>query len=155
MADEGRVVLVLVHVAAGITALLCAAVVMAAGSRQDWGTGWGAGYVAGVGVTAASAVALTGPGATLPPAVRVLLLVVAVLTASAAARGLQLARRPPTGRGSARPVQLRLLWGSVTSLVSAVAVVSTPVGIWVPVIITGVALTECGYQRVKVDPAAS
>ena len=152
-AVDVRTVVLVVHVAGGAVALLCAAVVMAAGSRQDWSTGWGTGYVGCVAVTAVSAVALTGPGATLPAAVRVVLLAVAVVTAAAAARGLQLARRPPAGRGSARPVQLRLLWGSVTSLVSAIAVVSLPVVVWVPVIIAGTLLTERGYRRARLDPA--
>lgn len=152
-AVDVRTVVLVVHVAGGAVALLCAAVVMAAGSRQDWSTGWGTGYVGCVAVTAVSAVALTGPGATLPAGVRVVLLAVAVVTAAAAARGLQLARRPPAGRGSARPVQLRLLWGSVTSLVSAIAVVSLPVVVWVPVIIAGTLLTERGYRRARLDPA--
>lgn len=140
-AVDVRTVVLVVHVAGGAVALLCAAVVMAAGSRQDWSTGWGTGYVGCVAVTAVSAVALTGPGATLPAAVRVVLLAVAVVTAAAA------------GRGSARPVQLRLLWGSVTSLVSAIAVVSLPVVVWVPVIIAGTLLTERGYRQARLDPA--
>lgn len=152
-AVDVRTVVLLVHVAGGAVALLCAAVVMAAGSRQDWSTGWGTGYVGCVAVTAVSALALTGPGATLPAAVRVVLLAVAVVTAAAAARGLQLAHRPPAGRGSARPVQLRLLWGSVTSLVAAIAVVSLPVVVWVLVIIAGTLLTERGYRRARLDPA--
>ena len=149
--DDVRTVVLSVHVAAGVTALLCAAVVMAAGSRQDWSTDLGTGYVGCVAVTALSAVALTGPGATLPVGVRAVLVAIAVVTAAAAARGLQLARRPPAGRGSARPAQLRLLWGSVTSLVSAIAVVSAPVVIWVPVIIAGTLLTEWGYRRARLD----
>ena len=151
--DDVRTVVLAVHIAAGVAALLCAAVVLAAGSRQDWGTGWGTCYVGCVGVTALSAVALTGPGATLPFGVRAVLLAVAVATAAAAARGLQLARRPPAARGSARPVQLRLLWGSLTSLVSAIAVVSAPVVVWVPVIIAGTLLTEWGYRRTRLHPA--
>lgn len=151
--DDVRTIVLVVHVAGGAVALLCAAIVMAAGSRQDWNTGWGTGYVGCLVVTAVSAVVMTGPGATLPVAVRMVLLAVAVLTAAAAARGLQLARRPDVGRGSARPVQLRLLWGSVTSLICAIAVVSLPVVVWVPVIIAGTLLTERGYRLARLDPA--
>lgn len=54
---------------------------------------------------------------------------------------------------SSWPVQLRLPWGSVTSLVSAIAVVSAPVVVWVPVIVAGTLLTERGYRRAPLDPA--
>lgn len=152
-AVDVRSVVLLLHVAGGAGALLCAAVVLLAGPRQDWSTGWGTGYVACVAMTAVSTVILSGPGATLPVGVRVVLLAIAVATAAAAARGRQLAGRPPVGRGAARPLQLRLLWGSVTSLVSAVGVVSLPVVIWVPVIIAGSLLTDRGYRRARHDPA--
>jgi len=146
---EVRTLVLVVHVAGGAAALLCAAVVMAAGSRQDWSTRWATGYVGCVAVVAASVVVLTGPGATLPAGVRVVLLLGAVVTAAAAFRGQQLARRPLAGCASARPVQLRLLWGSVTSLVAAIAMVSVPVVVWVPVIITGTLLTERGHRRAR------
>ena len=152
VADLRTIALVL-HVAAGVTALVLAARVMTAGAGQDWATRWGGAYVGCVVLVAGSAVALAGPGSELPAGVRGVLLAVATATAAAAVRGLQLARGTPTARRTSRPAQLRLMWGSVTSVVSAVAVVSAPVAVWVPVVIAGTLLTERGYRQAQRDPA--
>lgn len=152
IADLRTVALVL-HVAAGAAALVLAARVMAAGARQDWSTRGGGAYVGCVVLVAGSAAALAGTGSTLPAVVRAVLLVVALATAAAAVCGLQLARRALAAPRTSRPTQLRLMWGSVTSLVSAVAVVSAPVAVWVPVVIAGTLLTERGYRRAQRDPA--
>ncbi len=146
--EDVRLIVLIVHIAAGAVAVLLAAKVMAATVRQDWSTRWGTAYVGCVVVVALSAVALVAAGSTLPAVVGWILLVVAVVTAAAAIRGLQLAK----GRRS-RPTQLRLMWGSLTSLVSAIAIVSAPVYVWVPVVIVGTVLTELGYRRAQRDPA--
>ena len=152
MGDDGlRVTLLVVHIAAGSLALICAAVVMATRARQDWGTRWGRAYVGLVVAVAVSAVGLAAAGSTLPVVVRWVLVVVATVTAAAAVRGHQLARRRGGGSGSTRPGQLRLMWGSVTSLVSAVALVSAPVYVWVPDVVVGTALTELAYRRAQRD----
>lgn len=146
--EDVRPIVLIVHIAAGAVAVLLAATVMAAAARQDWSTRWGTAYVGCVVVVALSAVALVAAGSTLPGTARWVLLVIAIVTAAAAIRGLQLAR----SRRS-RPTQLRLMWGSLTSLVSAIAVVSAPVYVWVPVVIIGTVLTELGYRRAQRDPA--
>lgn len=151
--DDVRTIVLVVHVAAGIIALLLAAVVMAAGRRQDWSTRLGTGYVGCVVTVAVSAIVLAAVGATLPAVLRWVLVVLAIATAAAAVRGVHLARRSHAGPGSLRPTQLRLLWGSVTSLVSAVAIVSAPVVVWTPVVIGATLLTEWGYRQAQRDPA--
>jgi SnoaL-like protein len=40
-----------------------------------------------------------------------------------------------------------------TSLASAIAVVSTPAVVWIPVVIAGTLLTERGYRPARLDPA--
>ncbi|MBA2560064.1 MAG: hypothetical protein H0V07_09290 [Propionibacteriales bacterium] len=140
------------HVASGTAALLLASVVLASGWRQDWTSPLGRAYVAAVCLVAFTALLLvTSTGSTLPPGVRALLGVVAVVTAAAAVRGLRIARRRP-GDADWRPTHLRLMWGSVTSLVSAVAVVSAPPALWIAVIIAGTALTEYSYRRARRGP---
>lgn len=148
-----RTVALVLHVVAGAIALVLAGRVMLAGTRQDWSTRWGGAYVGCVVLVAGSAVVLAGPGSTLPTGVRGVLLAVALATAAAAVRGLQLAHGAATPPRASRPVQLRLMWGTVTSLVSAVAVVSGPVAVWAPVVIAGTVLTERGYRRARRDPA--
>jgi len=155
--DDVRRIVLIVHIAAGATSLLLAVAVMAGRARQDWSSRWGTAYVGGVVTVAVSAIFLAIVGSSLPAVVRWVLAVVAVATALAAVRGFQLVRRPGAGagagRGGSRPGQLRLMWGSVTSLASATAIVSAPVFIWVPVVIAGTILTELGYQRARRDPA--
>lgn len=151
--NDVRTIVLVVHVAAGTIALLLAAVTMTKGARQDWSTRLGMAYAACVVTVAASAVGLAVVGATLPAAIRWVLVVVAIATAVAAVRGLQLARGDSGGRGSSRPAQLRLMWGSLTSLVSALSIVSAPVVVWIPVVIGGTLLTEWGYRRAQRDPA--
>ena len=140
-----RAVLLTVHVAAGSAALLLAARVLLGGVRQHWGGGRGRAYGGCVAVLAGTALALTGPGSTLPGAVRGVLAVLAVATVGAARRGLALSRG--TAAHDVRPAALRLLWGSVTSLVSALAVVSAPPVLWVVVIAVGTAVTERSRQH--------
>ncbi|MGI8994383.1 MAG: hypothetical protein ACR2FP_08755 [Nocardioidaceae bacterium] len=140
--DSLRTVFLAAHIVAGTVAVLIAAKVMAAGVRQDWSTRWGTGYVASVIIVAASAAIVTTVGPTLPVAVRWILLLVAIATAAAALRGRQLARRDHAWLDPTRPAQLRLMWGSVTSLVSAIAIVSAPAVVWTPVVIAGTFLTE-------------
>ncbi len=143
-----RTLVLVAHIASGTVALALAAAVMAAGSRQNWTSRLGHGYVAAVCLVAATALALVATGSTLPSGVRALLAVVAVLTAVAAVAGLRLAlRRVPAV--THRAAHLRLMWGSVTSLVSAVAIVSAPAPVWIAVVIAGTVFTEHSYQRVR------
>ncbi len=150
--DSLRTVFLAAHIVAGTVAVLIAAKVMAAGVRQDWSTRWGTGYVASVIIVAASAAIVTTVGPTLPGAVRWILLLVAIATAAAALRGRQLARHDHAWPDPTRPAQLRLMWGSVTSLVSAIAIVSAPAVVWIPVVIAGTFLTERAYRRARRDP---
>jgi glucan phosphoethanolaminetransferase (alkaline phosphatase superfamily) len=142
-----RMVVLIAHIASGGAGLLLAAAVLAAGRRQDWTARPGLAYVASVCAVALTAVVLVTTGSTLPQAVRWLLGVVAVATAAAAIRGLSLGGAPDR-----RPAHLRLMWGSVTSLVAAVAVVSAPAPVWIAVVVAGTALTEYGYRRARRDP---
>jgi hypothetical protein len=151
--DDVRAVALVLHVAAGVFAILIAAKVMARGARQDWSTLWGIAYAGGVIVVVVSAIVLASAGSTLPATVRWILVVVAVATGAAAVRGLQLARRRVTGSPSSRPTQLRLSWASLTSLVAAIAIVSAPVAVWVPVLVAGIVLTHVGHHRASRDPA--
>ncbi len=134
-----RGVLLGAHVACGGAALLVAGALLL---RGGWTGAAGRAYGGLVTAVAVTAVGLAAAGSTLPPAVRALLLVVALATAVAARRGLVLARRGSPGAP-------RLLWGSVTSLVSALAVVSAPPVVWVPVVLAGTLLTEQGVRRAR------
>ena len=133
------------HVAAGSAALVLAAVLLA---RGGWPGQAGRAYGALVTGVAATAIALSAVGSTLPAPVRALLAVLALGTAAAAWRGLALARRGAPGA-------TRLLGGSVTSLVSALAVVSTPPALWLVVALAGTLLTEQGVRRARLRPAAA
>jgi len=148
-----RTLALVLHVAAGALALVLAARVMVAGHSQDWSTRWGGAYVGCVLLVAGSALALAGPGSALPAGPRGVLVAVALAVAAAAVRGLHLARARTTSPRGPRAAELRLMWGTVTSLVSAVAVVSAPVAVWVPVVVAGTVLTECGYRLARRDPA--
>lgn len=154
LADIDLRTLILVgHLVSGTGALLLAAVVMSLGvgwgRRQDWTSGWGWAYVAAVCVVAVSSLGLIVTGSTLPSAVQLLLAVVAVCTAAAAFCGQLLASRRPPDTDRWRPAHLQLMWGSVTSLVSAVAVVSAPPVVWVPVIALCSGLTHAAVGRVR------
>lgn len=148
-----RTVILAVHLLSGAAALLLAAVVMASGvgtgRRQDWTSPPGRAYVAAVCVVALSALGLVTTGSTLPSAVQVLLAAVAACTAAAALYGQRLALRRAPEVGRRRPAHLQLMWGSVTSLVSAVAVVSAPPAVWIPVIVVCSALTHVASGRVR------
>lgn len=148
-----RTLVLAVHLVSGAAALLLAAVVMASGvgsgRRQDWTSRTGRAYVAAVCVVALSSLGLVTTGSTLPSAVQALLAVVAVCTAAAALYGQRLARRRPPDSDRWRPAHLRLMCGSVTSLVSAVAVVSAPPAVWVPVIVVCSSLTHVASGRLR------
>lgn len=145
-----RAVLLAVHVAAGSAALLIGGRVLLSGVRQYWGGGWGRAYGGCVVVLAGTALVLAGPGSGLPVVVRVVLAVLALATVIAALRGLALSRGPAAH--DVRPDALRLLWGSVTSLVSALAVVSAPPVVWVTVVVAGTAATERWRLRCRAWP---
>ncbi len=151
--EDVRLVSLVIHIAAGSVAVVVAIVVMSARAHQDWATRWGMAYVGCVLSVAVSSLVLILVASPLPTPVQYVLAVIAVATAVVAVVGYRMARRRRSGVASSRPVQLRLMWGSVTSLVSAIAVVSAPVFVWVPVIIAGSVLTELGYQRASRDPA--
>lgn len=127
-----RLAVLVLHVAAGAVALGLAAVLLL-GRRPCTGR-VGTAYGTGVTVVGVTAVALAGPGSELPVPVRAVLVVVAVATVAAAAVGLRRHRRAAAGE--------RLLHGSVVSLLTAVAVVSTPPAVWVAVAVTGTAGVE-------------
>lgn len=145
-----RALLLAVHVAAGSAALLIAGRVLLGGVRQHWGSGWGRAYGGCVVVLAGTALALAGPGSDLPVVVRGVLAVLALATVTAALRGLALTRG--SAAHDVRPDALRLLWASVTSLVSALAVVSAPPSVWVTVLVAGTAATERWRQRSRSWP---
>lgn len=126
------------HVVAGSVALLLAVPLVI--GRLRWEGRVGVGYGSAVGMSGVTAVALLGAGSSLPPAVRVLLLAVAVATTAAAVVGLRRARQGSAG-------SRRLLHGSVVSLVTAVAVVSGPPALWVAVAVTGTLWVELGQRR--------
>ena len=148
-----RGLMLVVHIASGAAALVLAGAVMAAGSRQNWATRVGQAYVIAVCLVAGSALALVVAGSELAAGVRVLLGVVAVLTALAALIGWHLAPRDPSAAMHGRAEHLRLMWASVTALVAAVAVVSTPPPVWITVVIAGTLITERSYRRVRRDQA--
>lgn len=134
-----RAVLLTVHVAAGSAALLVALALLV--RRGGWASpGGGGAYLAAVLSACGTAVALSGPGSSLPASARVVLVGVAVLTAAAATAGVRGARRGSSGH-------LRLLHGSIVSLVTAVTVVSAPVVVWVAVAALGTALVEVAAHR--------
>lgn len=152
-ADDLRTAVLAAHIIAGTIAVLIAIRVISAGlTRQDWGTRWGTGYVACVIIVAATAVLLSAAGSAMPVAVRWILTVIAIATAAAALRGRHLARGHHPPPDPSRPRQLRLMWGSLTSLVSAIAIVSAPAAVWVPVVVAGTLLTELGYRRARRNP---
>ena len=133
------------HVGSGGAALLLAAALLV---RGGWTGGAGRAYGRLVVAVAVTAVGLAAAGSTLPAPVRALLVVLAVATAAAAQRGLVLARRRAGGA-------TRLLGGSVTSLVTAFAVVSTPPALWLPVALAGTLLTERGVRRERLTRAGT
>ena len=144
---EVRDLLLALHVGSGTAALLLGGAVLARGAAQDWTGRAGRAYVV---VVAATALGLVGPGSALPIAVRVVLGVVAVLTALAAVAGAHLA-----ASAGHRAGHLRAMWASATSLVSAVAVVSAPVPVWIAVVVAATALTEGAYRRACRAPLTS
>lgn len=147
---EVRDLLLALHVGSGTAALLLGGAVLARGAAQDWTGRAGRAYVVAVCVVAATALGLVGPGSALPIAVRVVLGVVAVLTALAAVAGAHLA-----ASAGHRAGHLRAMWASATSLVSAVAVVSAPVPVWIAVVVAATALTEGAYRRACRAPLTS
>lgn len=138
MSSGLRTILLAVHVGAGALALLLALGLLA--GRRGWAGAGGATYLVAVLTTCGTAAVLASAGISLPMSARVVLLVVALLTAAAAASGVRRARR---GSGE----HLRLLHGSVVSLVTAVAVVSAPVVVWVVVTAVGTVLVEVAAHR--------
>ena len=133
-----RTVLLAVHVAAGSAALLLALALLV--RRGSWAGPGGGAYLAAVLSACGTALVLAAWGSDLPGAARVVLAVVAGLTAAAAAAGVRGARRRTAGH-------LRLLHGSVVSLVTAVAVVSAPVAVWIAVAVLGTVLVERAASR--------
>lgn len=132
-----------VHVVAGGGALLLAAALLLGPDR--WAGRTGRWYGAAVLTTAATAVLLAGPGSGLPGPVRLVLVAVAVASAAAAQVGLHRLRAGVDGAG-------RLLHGSVVSLVTAVAVVSTPPAGWVAVVLGGTLWVELNSRRGAARP---
>lgn len=126
------------HVAAGALALLLAWGLLA--GRGRWAGRAGRAYGGLVAAGCGSALVLTGWQSGLPASARVVLAVVAVATVTAAVAGL-------TGARVGSPGHLRLLHGSVVSLVTAVAVVSAPVGVWIVVAVAGTLLVEATAAR--------
>lgn len=133
-----RAALLGVHIGAGTLALGLAAALLC--RRGGWTGRTGLAYLAAVLVTGGTAAVLVAPGSTLPQPVRAVLLAVAVATAWAALTGRARAVR---GLPGAR----RRLDGSVVSLVTAVAVVSAPVAVWVAVAVVGTACAEVAAAR--------
>lgn len=132
--------LLALHVAAGSLALLLALPLVA--GWLSWNGRAGSCYSGLVLLVGTTALALVGPGSTLPTSVRALLLLVALATCAAAGLGLR--------RRHAR--SLRLLRGSVVSLVTAVAVVSGPTPLWLATALVGTAWVELAHRR-AVAPA--
>lgn len=138
MSGGVRSVLLAVHIAAGSAALLMALGLLV--RRGGWAGPAGTVYLVTVLSACATAIVLSAPGSSLPVSARGVLVGVAVLTAAAATAGVRGARRGAAGH-------LRLLHGSVVSLVTAVAVVSAPVVVWVAVAASGTVLVEVTAHR--------
>lgn len=146
-----RTTALVLHISAGTAGLALAALILTRGTRQEWTGSAGRAYATCVALVALTAFVLIATSSTLPLGIRWLLGAVALVTAAAAGAGQLLAqRRSSTAAWRAR--HLRANWASVTSLVSALAVVSAPPGVWAPVIIIGTLLTEAGYRSALRDP---